>query len=112
MSTGAQTVKRWSRETITNAVYAGCQWPDGPIPREFVSAEDYTALERRVRELEEAIQGFRAKWAVVEPHIKGMFALQWARTQMQYDGPSLSGELAEFARLCPDFTAPPDSGGL
>lgn len=47
MSTVAQTVKRWSAVVICDLFQ---RWK--PVPEEFVSAEDYTALERRVQELE------------------------------------------------------------
>ena len=39
------------------------------------------------------IQKFMDKWALVEPRINGVFALQYVRMGTQYDGPNLGEEL-------------------
>lgn len=51
MSTAAQAVKRWSRDGIWS-----CAQYEIACPQEFVSAEDYTALERE-KAKQEAING-------------------------------------------------------
>lgn len=40
-----------------------------------------------------AIRAFLAKWEEVEPRIGGMFAMNFARTNAQYNGPTVDAEL-------------------
>lgn len=47
MSTAAQTVKRWELTNDTEMIH-DAQWVVAPCGARFYSAEDYTALERRV----------------------------------------------------------------
>ena len=64
-----------------------------------LSRNDQAALRAVVNShaaLTNAIRKFLDKWALVEPHINAQFALSFARSGQQYNGPSLAEELSQL----------------
>jgi hypothetical protein len=49
--------------------------------------------ESSLRSLRASIEAFLKKWPEVEKRINGLFGLQYARTGVQYDGPTIGAEI-------------------
>lgn len=61
--------------------------------------KELVAAEQARDALKAGVTAFLAKWELVEPRINGMFGLQFVRSGVQYDGPTLAPELATLRAL-------------
>lgn len=67
-----------------------------PVTRDVADVEAVLAalpLPEEPQGLREAVEAFLAKWPAVEKRVNGMFGLQFARSSVQYDGPTIGVEI-------------------